>query len=113
VHVNIVLKNRSGQLVNCTSSYTLGLEMPASIEGRVASFGLEMEMHLEPGQYSLQISLALALPQKNNGHVLDQTPSLGPLTISWDYHESPPPFYGIVGLPVSGKALVLHEHNSR
>lgn len=98
VHVSVVLKNRYDQVVNCTSSYTLGLEMPSSLGSNVASFTISLEMQLEAGQYSLQVILSRVGSSLNQGFTLDETPDLGPLSIIWDYSVSMPPFYGMFGL---------------
>jgi lipopolysaccharide transport system ATP-binding protein len=113
VHVSVVLKNRYDQVVNCTSSYTLGLEMPSSLGRNVASFTLALKMQLEAGQYSLQVSLGTVGSNSNQGNTLDETPWLGPLTLSWDYSASVPPFYGMFGLPVQTSASIYYQLTSR
>lgn len=113
VHVSVVLKNRYDQVVNCTSSYTLGLEMPSSLGRNIASFTLDLKMQLEAGQYSLQVSLGSVESQENQGRILDETPWLGPLALSWDYSTSAPPFYGMFGLPASTNPPVFHQLTSR
>jgi lipopolysaccharide transport system ATP-binding protein len=113
VHVSVVLKNRYDQVVNCTSSYTLGLEMPSSLGRNVASFALDLKMQLEAGQYSLQISLGSVGSQENQGRTLDETPWLGPLTLSWDYSTSAPPFYGMFGLPAQTSPPVIYQLTNR
>lgn len=113
VHVSVVLKNRYDQVVNCTSSYTLGLEMPSSLGRNVASFSLDLKMQLEAGQYSLQISLGSVGSQENQGRTLDETPWLGPLTLSWDYSTSAPPFFGMFGLPAQTSPPVIYQLTNR
>lgn len=113
VHVSVILKNRYDQLVNCTSSHTLGLDMPSCLGGNVASFVLDLKMQLEVGQYSLQVSLGSVGPQKNQGHSMDETPWLGPLTLSWDYSTSAPPFYGMFGLPAQTSPPVVYQLTNR
>ena len=112
VHVSVILKNRYDQLVNCTSSHTLGLDMPSCLGGNVASFALALKMQLEAGQYTLQVSLSNVGRSANQGFTLDETPWLGPLTLSWDYSTSVPPFYGMVGLPAQTAPLALHQLTS-
>jgi lipopolysaccharide transport system ATP-binding protein len=99
VHVSVILKNRYGQVVNCTSSYTLGLKMPSSFGHNFASFSLELRMQLEAGEYSVQFNLGKASMQLNQGIVLDETPWLGPLNLSWNYSTEVAPFLGMFGLP--------------
>jgi lipopolysaccharide transport system ATP-binding protein len=113
VHVSVVLKNRYDQVVNCTSSYSLGLEMPSSLGRNVASFALDLKMQLEAGQYSLQVSLGSVGSQQNQGRSLDETPWLGPLTLSWDYSSSAPPFYGMFGLPAQTSSPVIYQLTNR
>ena len=113
VHVSVVLKNRYNQVVNCTSSYTLGLEMPSSLGQNFASFALDLKMQLEAGQYSLQVSLGSVGSQENQGRTVDETPWLGPLTLSWDYSASAPPFYGMFGLPAQTSPPVIYQLTNR
>lgn len=113
VHVSVVLKNRYDQVVNCTSSYTLGLEMPSSLGQNFASFALDLKMQLEAGQYSLQVSLGSVGTQENQGRTIDETPWLGPLTLNWDYSRSGPPFYGMFGLPAQTSPLVIYQPTNR
>lgn len=113
VHVSVVLKNRYDQVVNCTSSYTLGLEMPSSLGQNFASFAIDLKMQLEAGQYSLQVSLGSVGSQENQGHTIDETPWLGPLTLSWDYSTSAPPFYGMFGLPAQTSPPVIYQLTNR
>lgn len=112
VHVSVVLKNRYDQVVNCTSSYTLGLTMPACLEQDVAVFTLELGMQLEAGEYSLQVSLGVVGAKANQGVTLDETPWLGPLTVRWDYSAAAPPFYGMFGLPARASMSALHPLTS-
>lgn len=99
VHVSVVLKNRYDQIVNCTSTYTLGLDIPALPAGTHAVVDIDLDMVMESGSYSFMCSLGFVQDQANAGCALDESPWLGPLTISWDFSLSAPPFYGMFGLP--------------
>ncbi len=98
VHVSIVLKNRMGQVVNCTSTHTLGRGRVLS-RGTLASIDITLAMVLEAGQYALMVSLGCVEGGPNQGVALSETPWLGPLTVYWDYGADPPPFMGMFGLP--------------
>lgn len=97
VHVTVVFKNRMGQIVNCTSTHTLGQgrRLP---RGTQASVDIKITMALEAGQYALMVSLGCVDGGTNQGVTLSETPWLGPVTISWDYGAHPPPFMGMFGL---------------
>ncbi|WP_186379665.1 ABC transporter ATP-binding protein [Yersinia mollaretii] len=109
VHVSVLIKNAYEQLVNCTSSYTLGIPMLASTGCHLATFTLDLDFNLEAGQYSVMVSLGLAGDQPNQGTILDETPYLGPLTVTWDYAKDSPPFLGMFGVPAHANSPVLYQ----
>ncbi|CNB43270.1 TPA: ABC transporter ATP-binding protein [Yersinia enterocolitica] len=109
VHVSVLLKNAYEQLVNCTSSYTLGIPMLASTDCNLATFTLDLDFNLEAGQYSIMVSLGVIGEQPNQGTILDETPYLGPLTVRWDYSTDIPPFFGMFGVPVRANSPVLYQ----
>lgn len=109
VHVSVLLKNAYEQLVNCTSSYTLGTPMLANTDCNLATFTLDLDINLEAGQYSVMVSLGLIGDQPNQGTILDETPYLGPLTVRWDYSVCAPPFLGMFGVPAQAYSPVLYQ----
>ena len=67
---------------------------------------------LEAGDYSFSVSLGQATAV-GAGAVVDETPWLGPLRISWDYAAQVPPFYGMVGLRCEARFVVArHRANA-
>jgi len=99
VHVSVVLKNRYDQIVNCTSTYTLAVDLPILKVDELAVMELETNMMLEAGQYAFLASLGLIGDQPNRGKSLDETPWLGPISIAWEFDAEPAPFLGMFGLP--------------
>ncbi len=104
-HVSMTLKNRWGQTVNTTSSRNLGLAAPATQAGEEVLFELALDLALEAGAYSFCVRL---LPADARG-VLDETPWLGPLEVTWNYHARVPPFFGMFGIPAQGRYLTGRE----
>ena len=109
VHPAIVLKNRYDQIVNCTSTYTLGMEMPAFRAGEVAVMELELSMMLEAGQYTFFSNLGLIGAQANRGESIDETPWLGPISIGWEFEAEPAPFLGMFGVPAAATIRPLQD----
>ena len=108
VHVCVTLKNQYNQVVNSSSSYNLGLEMPSSFGSNYALYILALEMQLEAGQYSFQVNLTNVNDSKaNQGFALDETPWLGPLIINFDYSQAIAPFLGMFGLPAKANLPTL------
>ena len=99
VHVSIVLKNRYDQIVNCTSTYTLGMEVPLLEPGSLAVLEIQMDMMLEAGEYTFFVNLGWVGDQPNRGEAIDETPWLGPIAIRWEFDMEPAPFLGMFGLP--------------
>lgn len=104
VHVAIVLKNRYDQIVNCTSTYTLAIEVPVFEAGDLAVMEIETSMLLEAGQYTFLANLGLVGDQPNRGENIDETPWLGPISIVWAFETEPAPFLGMFGLPALAQA---------
>lgn len=98
-HVTCHLKNRFGSIVTTFGTYTSGV--PLSIEeGGKRILKLRITAMIEAGEYSLQVNLAQA-ENCSSGRIYFETEWIGPITVSWDYQTDVPPFYGLVGLPVS------------
>ncbi|MBU3549909.1 ABC transporter ATP-binding protein [Polynucleobacter sp. MWH-Berg-3C6] len=100
VQCSIVIKNRYDQVINCTSTHNLGIEMPYKTGSQGKIFSINIQMMIESGQYSFMFSLGIIGSQLNQGVTLDETPWLGPLNVTWDYSSETPLFYGMFGLPV-------------
>jgi hypothetical protein len=45
----------------------------------------------------------------NQGKVIDESPSLGPLTITWNYAEDVAPWFGMFGIPTSTRIITVNE----
>jgi homopolymeric O-antigen transport system ATP-binding protein len=102
VHVSLTMKNRYDQVINSTGSYVLGVEPFAVESSDILFFELEMVCDFESGQYTFLAELSYAGAQPNRGVVLNETPWLGPLTITWDYENKMAPFLGMFHIPVEG-----------
>ena len=100
VHVTVAVKNQRDQVVTATGSWPLRVAPPALAPGEEGLFELRLTLDLEAGPYGLGVSLGV--PESTagaSGHILDETPWLGPLRVAFDYQGARPPFYGMAGLP--------------
>lgn len=106
-HVAIVLKNRYDQVVFSGGTYTLGMEPPELSDSEMALLEFGVKLMLEAGPYSFSIRIGKSNQSVNSGVVIDRTPWLGPLSVTWDYENFVPPFFGLFGLPLSGRFISL------
>lgn len=106
-HVSLVVKNRYDQIVFSGGTYTLKMNLPSMDVGGTALLEMEMTAMIEAGPYTLSVRLGETAGGVNAGVVVDRTPWLGPLTVTWDYENHVPPFFGMFGIPLSGRFLPL------
>jgi len=109
IEVNVTIKNRYDQVVSSFGSYTLGLTVRKPPTNEVSVVKFKMSAMIEAGLYTFRVILAQSGDSANQGLVVDETPWLGPLTISWDYENHRAPFLGMFGIPVSGKSCDPEE----
>jgi lipopolysaccharide transport system ATP-binding protein len=98
IHVAVVLKNRYDQVIFSGGSYTQRVQPPVLLPGQQGWFEMDLTCMIEAGRYTFLVALALAA-EANRGTRVDETPWLGPLTVTWDYDALPAPFHGLFGLP--------------
>jgi lipopolysaccharide transport system ATP-binding protein len=103
-HVSITIKNRFDQIISCTGSYLLGMNLLSSNDDLFSVFKLEITCMIEAGLYSILIEFGL-LKAPNMGEKIDKTEWFGPLKIDWDYESHKAPFLGMFGLPASGQLI--------
>ena len=103
VHVHLVIKNRYDQIVTSVGSHNLKTPIPMFEVGQEAIFELYIQMSLEAGEYALCASLAQPSTCELTGVIIDETPWLGPIQISWNYSEEIPPFFGLAGMNCSAR----------
>jgi lipopolysaccharide transport system ATP-binding protein len=98
-HVTCTLKNRYNQVVTTFGTYTEKLPI---VNGRseLRTLKIKVQMSIESGEYSLQVNLGQAT-STSTGTTLFETNWIGPLSVKWDYEIEVPPFYGLVGLPIT------------
>ena len=109
IEVSVTIKNRYDQVVSSFGSYTLGLTVRKPPTNEVSFVQFKMSAMIEAGLYTFRVILAQTVDSANRGLVVDETPWLGPLTISWDYENDRAPFLGMFGIPVSGKSCDPEE----
>src|ERR1700687_33581 len=104
VHVTIALKNKYEQLISASGSYILHTEMTPPCPGEMSLYELELTLDIEAGLYSFSVSLGIpSAGERSSGELLDQTPWLGPLEVTFDYRKGPPKFLGMCGLPAKSR----------
>jgi len=103
VHVHLVIKNKYDQIVTAVGSHNLKVSPPLLDIGQEAIFELGIQLSLEAGEYVFCLSLTQPSANGVGGLLLDETPWLGPLQVSWNYNEETPPFYGLAGMNCSGR----------
>lgn len=101
-HVGITIYDKIRAVRTVSGSLPLGLQ--PSMNEKLSIFEFDMDLMIEAGQYSLVINLGYQTA-KNQGHVLDETGMIGPITTVWDYENKTAPFLGQVGLPSCGRYL--------
>ena len=103
LHLSVSLVDKFGACRTVTGSLHLGLPAIPQASGSHL-FRLEMQLNIEAGRYGLVVNLGRQTGS-NLGEVLDETPALGPLTVTWDYLAETAPFLGQVGLPCHGQFI--------
>jgi lipopolysaccharide transport system ATP-binding protein len=106
LHVSIVLRNRYDQIVTSIGSFHLGSGAPVLRPHQDALFEATVCPMLEAGSYSFTVSLGQSEGAGSGGTLIDETPMLGPIQVTWDYHAEVPPFYGMVGLKTVARFIV-------
>jgi len=113
LRVAVELKNRYGQIVNCTGCYNCGVEPARLNAGELAVFELRLVCMLEGGAYSFHAVLGSGRETApNRGERLDSTPWLGPINIDWDYDRERAPFLGMFGLPAKAQFRQIEDVTS-
>ncbi len=98
-HVTCTLKNRYNQVVTTFGTYTQRISIFNNMP-ELKTLKIEVGMALESGEYSLQVNLGQATAT-STGKTFFETDWIGPLSIIWNYEVEIPPFYGLVGLPIT------------
>lgn len=99
IHVAVELTNRMGWLVTCIGTYSKRMDVRRGMSGDRRVCDVEISLDVEAGDYSVRVSLALERDSPNMGTVVDSTPPLGPIRVTWDYACDIAPHLGLVGLP--------------
>jgi lipopolysaccharide transport system ATP-binding protein len=104
-HVTIGFTNRYGQLATATGSMQLGND-PAIFKesGVLLTYELDIDLMMESGNYAFEVTLGYETGI-NKGDRFDKTPSLGPISVVWDFERHVAPFIGSFGLPSRGRFL--------
>jgi lipopolysaccharide transport system ATP-binding protein len=96
-----LLKNKYDQLVCSIGTNQMGIDISDQPSG-VAVFEFAVGMTLEGGRYSCKAACMEQLSEQETS-AREDTGWLGPLQVSWDYGDRQPPFFGMFGLPITGK----------
>jgi len=106
-HVSVAFLNKFDQTATVTGSYLLQSATPSiDAQQQYIAFEMLIDMMLEAGNYALKVNLGY-ITSANRGVPIHQLPSLGPISLIWDYESDPAPFLGLCGLPAQGSYLQL------
>ncbi len=107
-YISIDMRNRFSHLIFCGGTYTKNLIPPVLKKNERIICTIDIELGLEAGQYTLLVSTGLADTggEINKGIRLFSTPSLGPITINWDYTKNRAPFFGSFNVPCKVEYLI-------
>ena len=100
-HVSLGIKNKQDQLVTCMGTYQADEPEIRLDKAGYAVFDFEITFNLEASCYSIHFSAGMPSVKGAAEIGYDQTPSIGPLNITWDYSTYKAPFTGMMGLPLS------------
>jgi lipopolysaccharide transport system ATP-binding protein len=98
LHVALEIKNRHGHVISSQGTRLKKIPALRLKQGEIWECVFSLRMGIEAGEYSFQIGLGLPQPRPNVGCRVDETPWLGPITITWDYNTHQAPFLGMFDL---------------
>ena len=101
------MRNRYDHTVNASGTYTSNVTPPPLKIGEFAVFELQFDCMLEAGAYTFRVFLAADIGLANRGKTVDESPWLGPISITWDYENDRAPWLGMFGLPVKASITEL------
>lgn len=104
-HIAIMLRNRYDHIIHCSGTYTNDVKLPTLKMGEYGVFELEIQCMLEAGQYTFSAYLSHKASATNRGEIIDETPKLGPITVTWDYENEKAPWFGMFGLPSQARII--------
>lgn len=109
-NVGVELFNRFGTLVFATGALQKGHVLPSLQPGSEMWIRFEIEVSIEPGDYTFAVSTALvpAAGNPNAGIFQDRFDGLGPLTVYYSV-ERLFPFYGVANLPTAVESHVVRS----
>lgn len=109
IHPAIAFRNRYDHVINSSGSYTKNIPVPIIKIEQYAIFELEINCMIEAGLYTFSAGLGYIFDVPNRGQVIDTTPWLGPLTITWDYENEKAPWLGMFNIPSQARLIKVHE----
>lgn len=111
-HVGLTIRNRFSEVICTLGTYFSKTALPTPSgqfsEKKLVVSESRIQMMLEAGQYSFEVTTG-ATTSVNRGILLDSAPSIGPITMVWDYENDIAPFLGRFGLPVNSSCYVLNS----
>ncbi len=102
--IGLAIKNRYDQTVTSINSTMLGCTGISHAGTTLRCFAFDLDLCLEGGEYSLRLGLNRPPESGETGNQpVDSTDWFGPITVRWDYQNDGAPFFGMFGLPMTGK----------
>lgn len=109
IHITLALRNRYNHIIHSSGSYTHNIDVPVLKINEFSIFEIELACLIEAGAYTFCLTLGLAFNTPNLGTTLDESPWLGPITVTWDYETKRAPWFGMFGIPTEVRFLSVEE----
>ncbi|MDR3476703.1 MAG: ABC transporter ATP-binding protein [Gammaproteobacteria bacterium] len=110
IDITLVMRNRYDNIIHASGSYTKSLSRPHLQKDDYAIFEIDVMCMIEAGNYTFSVILSNTTDSPvNQGKVIDESPKLGPLTITWNYAEDKAPWFGMFGIPTTARIMNISE----
>ncbi len=104
-HVNLMIRNQYGSLINITSTLSKKMDPLCLLEGETKVVEFTFKLMIEAGTYSVQVSLSSVERNFLDNITYDLGEELGPITVIWESERKVAPFYGQFGVPASVRVI--------
>lgn len=101
-HVTVALKNRLNQVISSTNSFRMGVDSIIVNDAEIIIYELKIKLDIEAGQYSLIVKLGSEF-DTNFMKIDDSVERVGPISVTWNYHEKEAPFLGMFPISANGQ----------
>lgn len=113
IHGSVILRNRFDHLIHGSGSFSTNDTPPILKIGEYSIYEIEIGCMIEPGEYTFMVAIAhpiYSIPE--TGKIIEESPWLGPITITWDFENEKAPWFGMFGLPVKSRFISLNSQDA-